>query len=220
MGTWWRFCGGAGLSYAARSGASGDTDVDSLTVTTPRCGPQLLPVLMERPVPQILDFLCSDLGMTPHRARSTGTPQGGDCGDLCPPLQHVGREGRTQKPLHASCPYPLRWGRGGDKGGPSAPGETLGQPPAGEGPPEQKAGVLLGASTRGAQDAHGPGSSPGSACSRLDLPGPQSPRLQMGGMGWRWTHRPQHESSYCRCPVKRHPWLTQASLVPQASRGT
>ena len=115
MGTWWRFCGGAGLSYAARSGASGDTDVDSLTVTTPRCGPQLLPVLMERPVPQILDFLCSDLGMTPHRARSTGSPQRGDCGDLCPPLQHVGREGRTQKPLHAARPSPLSGGGEGTR---------------------------------------------------------------------------------------------------------
>ena len=30
--------------YAAGSGASGDSDVDSLTVTTPPCGPQLLPV--------------------------------------------------------------------------------------------------------------------------------------------------------------------------------
>ena len=44
LGTWWRFWGGAGLSYAPGSGASGDTDVDSLTVTTPPCGPQLLPV--------------------------------------------------------------------------------------------------------------------------------------------------------------------------------
>ena len=35
LGRWWRFWGGAGLSYAAGSGASGDTDVDSLTVTTP-----------------------------------------------------------------------------------------------------------------------------------------------------------------------------------------
>ena len=44
LGTWWRVWGGAGLSYAPGSGASGDTDVDSLTVTTPPCGPQLLPV--------------------------------------------------------------------------------------------------------------------------------------------------------------------------------
>ena len=123
-------------------------------------------------MPQILDFLSSDLGVTPHRARTTGSPQGGDCGDLCPPLQHVGREGRAQKPLHASCPYPLRWGRGGDKGGPSAPGETLGQPPAGEGPPEQEAGVLLGASSGGAQGTHGPSSSLSSAHYRLGHQGP------------------------------------------------
>uniref|UniRef100_A0A8C6FF34 Ig-like domain-containing protein n=1 Tax=Moschus moschiferus TaxID=68415 RepID=A0A8C6FF34_MOSMO len=45
-----------------------------------------------------------------------------------------------------------------DTGGPSAPAETLGQPPAG-GAPEQEAG---GASSGGAQGPHGPGSGPGS----------------------------------------------------------
>ena len=66
-------------------------------------------------MPQILDFLSSDLGVTPHRARTTGSPQGGDCGDLCPPLQHVGREGRTQKPLHAARPSPLSGGGEGTR---------------------------------------------------------------------------------------------------------
>uniref|UniRef100_A0A4W2EKH7 Ig-like domain-containing protein n=1 Tax=Bos indicus x Bos taurus TaxID=30522 RepID=A0A4W2EKH7_BOBOX len=52
----------------------------------------------------------------------------------------------------------------------SQPSEPLVLVVSGEaqsGPPEQKAGVLLGASSGGAQGAHGPGSSPGSATSRL-----------------------------------------------------
>ena len=57
-------------------------------------------------MPQILDFLSSDLGVTLHRARSTGSPRGGDCGGLSPPLQRVGREGRTQRPLHEAHPSP------------------------------------------------------------------------------------------------------------------
>ena len=85
--------------------------------------------------------------------------------------QHVAGVGgwgpRDPSMQPAPPPPPLRWGRGGDKGGPSAPAETLGQPPAGEGPQEQEAAVLLGASSEGARGAHGPGSSPGSARSRL-----------------------------------------------------
>ena len=47
------------------SGASGDSDVDSLTLTTPTHRPQFLPVEKERPVAQILGFLSSELGVTP-----------------------------------------------------------------------------------------------------------------------------------------------------------
>lgn len=154
-------------------------------------------------MPQILDFLSSDLGVTLHRTRSTGSPRGGDCGGPVPSTAACGEGGEDPEAPPCSLPLPpppLRWGRGGDKGGPSAPAETLGQPPAGEGPPEQEASVLLGASSGGAQGAHGPGSSPGSATSRLGHQGPrvislsvpQSPRLQMGRVGWMWTHRPQH----------------------------
>ena len=97
-------------------------------------------------MPQILDFLSSDLGVTPHRARSTGSPRGGDCGGPVPSTAACGEGGEDTEAPPCSLPLPpppLRWGRGGDKGGPSAPAETLGQPPAGEGPPEQKAGFLL-----------------------------------------------------------------------------
>ena len=76
---------------------------------------------------KILGFLSSELGVTPHPARSTGSPRGGDCGDLCPPLQHAGRERRTQRPLHAACPSPApsEVGEGREQGRTSAPAKTL-----------------------------------------------------------------------------------------------
>ena len=92
-------------------------------------------------MPQILDFLSSDLGVTLHRTRSTGSPRGGDCGGPVPSTAACGEGGEDPEAPPCSLPLtppPLRWGRGGDKGGPSAPGETLGQPPAGEGPQSRK----------------------------------------------------------------------------------
>ena len=124
-------------------------------------------------MPQILDFLSSDLGVTPHRT-STGSLRGGDCGAF-PSTAACGEGGEDpEAPPHCRpLPQPpLRWGRRGDKGGPSVPAETLGQPPAGEGPPEQEAGVLLGASSGGAQGTHGPSSSLSSAHYRLGHQGP------------------------------------------------
>ena len=79
-------------------------------------------------MPQILDFLSSDLGVTPHRARSTGSPRGGDCGGPVPSTAACGEGGEDPEAPPRSPPLPpppLRWGRGGDKGGPSAPAKTL-----------------------------------------------------------------------------------------------
>ena len=124
-------------------------------------------------MPQIFDFLSSDLGVTPHQT-STGSLRGGDCGAF-PFTAACGEGGEDPEAPPRSpilTPPPLRWGRGGGKGGPSVPAEALRQPPAGEGPPEQEAGVLLETSSGGAQGAHGPGSSPGSATSRLGHQGP------------------------------------------------
>ena len=56
--------------------------------------------------------------------------------------QHVAGVGawgpRDPSMQPAPPPPPLRWGRGGDKGGPSAPAETLGQPLQVRGPQSRK----------------------------------------------------------------------------------
>ena len=123
---------------------------------------------------KILGFLSSELGVTPHPARSMGSPRGGDCGDLCPPLQRVGREGRTQRPLHAARPSPRPRCGGGGEGTREDPQLQVrpSDSPLQVRAPEQKAGVLLGASSGGAQGTHGPSSSLGSAHYRLGHQGP------------------------------------------------
>ena len=162
----------------------------------------------------------SDLGVTP-------IGRGGDCG-TCPLQCSVVTVwgGGTQRPLHLARPSELRWGRGGDQGGPSAAAETLGQPPQARGP-QSRSWCPPGGLLRGRSGRPKPWFQSRLCPVQAGSPGPGSPSLCLsflacntGGMGWRWRHRPQQESAHRRCSVKRHRWLTQTSLVPQASRGT
>ena len=66
-------------------------------------------------MPQILDFLSSDLGVTLHRTRSTGSPRGGDCGGPVPSTAVCGEGGEDPEAPPCSLPLPPpRCGRGGD----------------------------------------------------------------------------------------------------------
>ena len=96
--------------------------------------------------------------------------------------------GSTQRPLHLARPSELRWRRDGDQGGPSAPAETLGQPPQARGP-QSRSWCPPGGPLRGRSGCPRPGSSPGSAPSRLghqgwDLRLCASVSLPVKWVGW------------------------------------